>query len=381
MLNKFKKLLLVGFILFLLCPIVVLAKNPVDIYFFYGDGCPHCAEESQFLNSLTLKYSNININSYEVWYNQQNNNLMQEMANKLNVDISGIPFTIIGEKTITGYSSSMNDQFEKLIKYYSYYDVGDYNEEIEEDFEISIPILGKINPKTFSLPLITIIMGIIDGFNPCAMWVLLFLISMLIGMKDVKRRLLLGVIFIVTSSLVYFLFMAAWLNLALLIGTLLWIRIFISLIAISGGSYNIITALTKKGDGCQIVDKKKRTKTFDRIKKIIKEKKLWLSIIGIMVVAVSVNIIELLCSAGLPVVYSQILALNELSIIQYYLYLILYILFFMIDDIIVFIIAMKTLQLKGISTKYGKISHLIGGIMMLLIGILLVFKPEWLMFG
>ena len=103
--------------------------------------------------------------------------------------------------------------------------------------------------------------------------------------------------------------------------------------------------------------------------------------VGIIGLAASVNLIELACSSGLPLVYTQILALNDLSKLQYLIYILIYIFFFLIDDIIIFAIAMKTLEISGISTKYTKYSHLIGGIIMLIISLLMAFKPEWLMFN
>jgi len=113
----------------------------------------------------------------------------------------------------------------------------------------------------------------------------------------------------------------------------------------------------------------------------VTEKKFILAILGIILLAFSVNLIELLCSLGLPVVFTQILSLNNLNTWEYFIYIFIYIVFFLLDDIIVFTIAMKTLKLKGISNKYSKYSHLIGGIIMILVGLLMIIKPEWLMFN
>ena len=125
----------------------------------------------------------------------------------------------------------------------------------------------------------------------------------------------------------------------------------------------------------------KRKKIFTSIKKITSQKKFILSVLGIIALAVSVNLIELACSTGLPLIFTQILAFNDLSSFEYTTYMLLYILFFLIDDIVIFVVAMLTLNIKGISSKYGKYSHLIGGIIMILIGLLMIFKPEWLMFN
>ena len=91
--------------------------------------------------------------------------------------------------------------------------------------------------------------------------------------------------------------------------------------------------------------------------------------------------VELVCSAGLPAIYTQILSLSNLPTWQYYFYLGLYILIFMLDDLFVFFTAMFTLKAVGVESKYARYSHLIGGVLMLVIGLLLLFKPEWLMFG
>ena len=230
----------------------------------------------------------------------------------------------------------------------------------------------------------SIVIGFVDGFNPCAMWVLLFLIGMLFNMKDKKKMWILGIVFLTTSALVYLAIMLAWLKVAISFNTSSILKLLIALVALIAGAINIrsyIKERNKKDDGCEVVDEKKRKKIFSRIKKITTEKKFILSIVGIMALAISVNLVELACSAGLPLIFTQVLAFNNLNFLQYGFYMFLYILFFLMDDIVVFAIAMKTLDIKGISSKYGKYSHLIGGILMLLIGLLMIFKPEWLMFN
>jgi hypothetical protein len=246
---------------------------------------------------------------------------------------------------------------------------------------MSLPIFGDINPEKISLPVLATLFGFLDGFNPCAMWVLLFLISMLLGMKDKKKMWILGLAFILSSALVYFIFMAAWLKLILFLGFMLWIRISIGGIALIGGVYSLKEAVTKKEVGCKVSNDNKRERTFEKIKEIIARNNFWLALGGIVLLAFMINLVELICSAGFPAVFTQVLALNNLSVWQYYMYILIYIFFFMLDDIVVFTIAMVTLHLTGITTKYVKYSRLIGGVLMILVGILMIVKPEYLMFG
>ena len=246
---------------------------------------------------------------------------------------------------------------------------------------LTLPILGTIQTANLSLPVLSIVMGLLDGFNPCAMWTLLFLISLLLGMKDKKRMWILGVTFIAASAFIYFLFLTAWLNFFLILGFVFWVRIAIGLIAIGVGIYNLRDYQKNKDGACEVTDDEKKRKTFDKLKNITHEKKFILALGGIILLAFAVNLVELVCSAGLPAIFTQILSISNLSPGQHYSYILIYIFFFMVDDLVVFAIAMVTLHSVGIQSKYARLSRLIGGIRMLIIGGLLLLKPEILMFG
>ena len=404
--KKISKILLVG-ILLLISTITVKAeeKNLVNIYFFHSNTCSHCKAERKLLDELEKKYDNIKIYQYEI-SEKENIELLKEVVKLYDINGSGTPFTVIGDKYYEGYSDVDSKQiFIATIEYYSKYGykdrTGEYigniklptyqikedaqsiDEYIENYTSHKIKIFGKtIELKTLTLPVISILIGLVDGFNPCAMWVLLFLISMLLGMKDRKKMWVLGLTFLGTSALIYLLFMLAWLNAATLLLSINWVRLIIGLIAIIGATINLTSYIKhRKDNGCDVVDEKKRNKIFDRIKKFTHEKNFFLAIIGCMALAISVNIIELACSAGLPVMFTQILSMNNLTTVEHIIYIALYMFFFLIDDLLVFFIAMRTMELTGFSTKYGKLSKLIGGLLLLAIGILLIFKPAWLMFN
>lgn len=382
---------------------VANASNKLNIYFFWGDGCPHCAKEKVFLTKILPDYPTVSLNQYEVYYNSDNAELMQKVANKIGVDAGGIPFLVIGDQEFVGYGEGTTDkEIESRIKYCLNNNCPDSVNSIVNPSEkkdtktdktskpissqkkiIKLPIIGEINALSFSLPLLTVFMGVLDGFNPCAMWTLLFLISLLLGLNNRRRMWVLGVAFIIASAFVYFLFMSAWLNLILFLGFIVWVRALIGVLATIGGGYNLKSYLDerKTNGGCKVASGEKRQLVFAKMKAIAQQNSLWLALGGIILLAFAVNLVELVCSAGFPAVFTQVLSLSHLSAWQYYAYILLYIFFFMIDDIIIFAIAMFTLKATGISTKYGKWSKLIGGILMIIIGLLLIFKPEWLMFG
>lgn len=382
-------------------------KNLVNIYLFYSETCPHCASEEKVIDELEKKYDNIVVYRYEVG-NSENARLLEEVAKIKDTTVTGVPFTVIGDKVFKGFSETdSKERFMATIEYYSEYGyddlVGEYiggvelpsyqvDEENQEDlskyiddytnYKVNVPLIGSVDTKNLTLPVIAILIGLVDGFNPCAMWVLLFLISMLIGLNDKRRMFILGTTFLVSSALIYLIFMLAWLNLASLLLSVNYVRLIIGLIALGGALINIISYFKHRSDnGCNVVSDKKRSKIFARIKKFTGNKSLGLAILGIIALSFSVNIVELACSAGLPVMFIEILSMNNLTIIEEVIYIVLYMLCFLLDDLVIFVIAIKTMEVTGISSKYGKLSKLIGGILLLLIGILLIFKPEWLMFN
>ena len=422
-----KKILkfLIVFAVFLLLPVSAKADEKIiNIHLFYGNGCPHCAAEEEFLSDYLKDRTDVKLYKYEIWYDSHNQELLSKVQKEMGTtNKNGVPFTVIGKKTIVGYADGVTDeQIKDAINYYLNNDYRDYAGEItgkvkknevkedttkdesktedkkenkiekaddtkdsdQTDENVTVPVLGKINAKKVSLPILAVVLGFVDGFNPCAMWILIFLITMLFNMKDRKKMWILGLTFILTSGIVYLMFMLAWLNLATFISKIAFIRLLIAVIALVVGLINVykyIDALKKKDEGCDVVDKKDRKKIMEKIISITHEKKFIIALLGIMVLAASVNIIELMCSIGIPLLFTQILAMNNLSTFSYMIYMFIYIFFFLIDDIVIFVISMVTLKATGLSTKYTKYSHLIGGIIMLIIGLLLIIKPELLMFN
>ena len=383
----------------------VLAENDEysqHIYLFYGRECPHCEALMKYLDNLLSKskYKNVKLEKYEVWHSEKNVNKFYDVQEILDVSSAGIPYLVVGTNVIVGYNEKANDDIKELIDFYlnkTYQDpAGDYllgtdtkeyeylHKENEKQKKYNIPLIGKVDGKKVSLGLISIIIGAVDGFNPCAMWILLFLLSLLISTKDRKKMWILGLTFILTSGFIYLIFMLSWLNVAKYTSKIILIRNLIGIFALVFGFINLyryIKSVKQKDVGCDVTDANKKRKIMDRIRNILSRNKLILAVLGIMLLAVSVNLIELLCSLGLPVMYTEILGINNLSYFQYGFYLFLYILFFLIDDLVIFFIAMKTLKLKGISNRYMKYSHLIGGLIMLIIGILMLVKPAWLLFN
>lgn len=380
----------------------VNAKEKVTIYFFHGRGCPHCAEEEEYLDVLKKKHDNIVIKDYEVWYNEKNNELMKKVKKELKVESNGVPFTVISDVGTIGYTDSIGRKLDRLVDFYStekeidavkLIEEGKYTkaekskfeekeEEEDEETTFTFPFIGEIKARNLSLLSATIAIGLVDGFNPCAMWVLIFLISILVTMKDRKKMWWLGGTFLFTSAICYFLILLFWSGITEALNGFnpLYLRLIIAVVALIGAFINIRSFIITDESGCVVVDDKKRKPIIQKIKKYTTEKSFRAGIVGIALLAVSINLIELACSAGLPAMFTGLLGMNNVAIPKSLGYIFVYTLAFMFDDIIIFIIAMKTMKVAAISSKYNKYSHLVGGLIMLVVGLLVIFKPEWLMF-
>lgn len=406
------RLLMLALALLAACTTGARAAERVDVYLFWATGCPHCEREIAFLKRLEAGEPRVRVHYLEVSRDAANRLAFKAVAERLALEELSVPLTLVGDAPMVGYATDQTSGAE-LMREIAYCmasgcpdivaptlrslgagraQTGDSKARNTQAPEagaarrmipatISVPLVGEVRTADLSLPALTVVLGALDGFNPCAMWVLVFLIGLLVGMQDRVRMWTLGTAFIAGSAAVYFLFMAAWLNFLLFIGAVLWVRAAVALVALAGGFYYLREYFQNAGAACKVTAPEARKRVFENLRHLALESRFWLALAGILALAFAVNLVELLCSAGIPAVYTQMLALNRLPAWQYYTYIALYILVFMLDDLIVFVVAMKTLQITGATTSYSRFSHLAGGVVLLAIGALLLLRPEWLMFG
>lgn len=390
--------ILFSILLFIFLPAIVFAQNEkhnVTAYLFYGAECPHCAEAKPFIDKLEDKYPELNVKRYEVWHDKENAAFFSKLSDVCNNPLPGIvPAVFIDEQVIVGYDSdeSRGREYEDAIK--TCIEKGCIDPAIKlnqtaickppidlEQKTIRVPILGEVDPKKLSLPIFAIILGLLDGFNPCSMWVLLFLLALLVYTGSRKKMLFVGGLFIFVSAAGYFLFMTAWLNFFLYIGFFSWMRILVGLGAIAAGLINMKELFFfRKGLSLSIPDKHKK-KLIEKMHFIIHEAAIPSIIVGIATLALTVNFVEFLCTAGFPAIFTKVLAMNHLSPIQYYLYMSLYIIMYELDDLVVLGIALIFFNRKTLTEKQGKWMKFIAGLMMLVLGLILIFKHTLLMFG
>jgi len=241
---------------------------------------------------------------------------------------------------------------------------------------VSVPLLGRIDPASTSLPAFTLAIAVLDSFNPCAFFVLLFLLSLLIHTHSRLRMVIIGGTFVLFSGLIYFIFMAAWLNVFLIAGTLNSITMAAGIIAIIIAAINIKDFFLFEKGGSLSIPEEKKPRLFERMRRLVRADSYLSMLAGTVVLAVAANSYELLCTAGFPMVFTRILTLHQLPGPTYYLYLALYNLVYVIPLAIIIVIFTVTLGSRKLSQWQGRVLKLLSGVMMLMLGAVILVDPS-----
>jgi len=345
-------------------------NDTIDVTLFYGEECPHCHDAIAFLEELREENPVISIAKYEVWHSRENYELFKETVKKFGFDpgITGVPLIIIEGVVIEGfYPNKIRTAIESCVV--NIEDTGAC--EKDDPTVLENTIFGKIDLKEMSLPMIALVLGVIDGINPCATWVLVFLIAVLLETKDKKKMWIIVGSFISASFIIYFFILNTWLVAHEFMQVLPSMTLIVGIVSIVIGAMHLKEYFSKKEAVCKVTNEGMRQKILNKLNGYIQKSITPATILGIFLIAFLVNMFEFVCSLGIPAIFTKILTLAELSFWEYQSYILLYDLAFMLDDIVLFGGAAITLQILDIS-KYEKIIGIFGGIVLVLLGIYLV---------
>ena len=352
-------------------------------YFFYSYKCPHCHEAQPFIETIEKEYSDITFKKLEVLQIPENRKLFMEMIQKLGIQNAGFPTFIFNGKFIVGFQSGHHDALIREMIEMNKADgesCGGQCQECKENV-IDVPFLGKIDAQLVKLPSFTFIIGLLDGVNPCAMWVLMFLLTLLVAAKNRKKVIMIGTVFVLSSGVVYFLFMTAWLNIFTFMGMTTYVTIALGVVALIMGLINMKEFFFfKKGVSLMIPDKVK-PKLFEKMRKVINNKSMFLSILGTIALAFFVNLIELGCTIGLPAIYTRVLSIQNVSTLKKYLYMALYNVYYVVPLAIIVMVFVVTMGKHRFEEKHAKKLKLVSGLLMLTLGLILIIKPDLLVFS
>lgn len=360
------------------------AGGSVTITLFWGQGCPHCDQEKIFLQDLKRRHPGLVIREYEVWKDRSNAKRYRQVLQAAQVKQSGVPGTVVGTSLFLGFNERTRSAIEQAVAHCLRVGcpdgvamVGSSGLAADDAGPgmFTVPFLGAIDPAQVSLPVFTIVLAGLDSFNPCAFFVLLFLLSLLVHARSRKRMFLIGGIFVLFSGIIYFLFMAAWLTVFMVIGQLAAITAAGGVIALIVGGINVKDFFLFRRGVSLTIPESAKPRLFDRMRGLLRTQSLPALLAGTAVLAVSANAYELLCTAGFPMAYTRVLTLQELPTARYYQYLVLYNLVYVFPLAVIVTVITISLGSRKLTEWQGRQLKLVSGLMMAALGVILVTDP------
>lgn len=371
---------------------------------FWREDCGHCKKEKEFLAALQKESGPLHIRGMDVDL-PEIRRLFEQLTDKYHLP-KVTPITVIGRKFLVGYGGpdTTGKQIRELLQTEDTKTtveelmVGDLSSAgggsicpitgpstscrpgaAEENFSLDIPLLGSVDLKQFTLPVLSVVLGLVDGFNPCAMWVLVAFLTALAQVGSLKRMVQFAGLFIFAQGIMYFLILNSWFLAFDFIRADRIVTPIIGLIALGGGIFFLWEFATFDGT-CKLTNLEKRTQTLQRLQSLSTQTLSPLVVLGILGIALSVNVVEFACSIGIPQAYTKILDLNDVPILRREALMGIYILFYMLDDLAVFTLAIWSIEKMSLTTKYSRLTSFVGGILLLVLGALLLVAPEKLRF-
>jgi hypothetical protein len=349
----------------------------VDVYFFWSAGCPHCLEARPFVSRLPEALPWLRVHDLEISRSRENARLYVAMAAELGEVASAVPgFLYCGELEVGWHApettgahlrSRLEECRQRLLS---------GEPAAAPPDTVLLPGLGTLAPDAFSLPVFTLLVAGMDAFNPCAFFVLLFLLGLLANQRDRTRMLIIGGLFVTVSGVLYFAFMAAWLSLFRMIGSLGWVTVGAALLALAIGAVNVKDFFAFKRGVSLTIPTSRLPDIYRRGRAVLAAGSFPTMVGATLVLAVAANFYELLCTAGFPMVYTRVLTMHDLSPAGYYAYLALYNLIYVVPLLVIVLIVTFALGRTQLSERQGRLLKLMSGLMMGGLGLVLLVAPD-----
>jgi glutaredoxin len=366
--------------------------RPPDIEVFVREGCAHCARAKKFLEVLQREQPQLRMVIRDVSREPAAMERLQRIAASQRTGNVRVPAFVVGGQLIVGfYDAASTGQLirDSLAGAQHHQAAASTSCGTEANLDcIANESLSEHKPETYSvdffgrrvsleqigLPLFTLALGLLDGFNPCSMWVLILMISLLAPLNNRPRMLAIAGAFVAVEGLAYFIFMAAWLNLFLLIGLSRVSEIIIATLALVAGAIHL-KDFWAYGWGISLsIPATAKPGIYARMRRILQAENLGAALLGTVVLAILVQIVEFMCTSGFPALFTRILTLQQLDSISYYGYLLLYDLAYMFDDVIILAIGVITLSQHRLQENEGRWLKLVSGLVMVGLGVYLLLQ-------
>ncbi len=368
----------------------------VRLHYFYSPTCPHCQAAAPFLDELRGRLPWLEVNKYSVRDDRDNARFYFNTAQSLGVEALSVPGFIFCREVRIGFDAAATTGAELEQALIACRDRRAASgpepagaipsgpappgapEGTASGSVVHLPLVGALDARTLSLPVLTLVLAGVDAFNPCAFFVLLFLLSLMVHARDRTRMLVVGATFVTFSGLVYFVFMAAWLNVFLLLGELRLVTVAAGLLALTMGAINVKDYFWfKQGVSLSIPDSAKPG-LFQRMRGVVASGRTGPMLASTVLLAIAANSYELLCTAGFPMVYTRSLTLAGLETWQYYAWLAAYNVIYVLPLLAIVIVFARTMGARKLSEQEGRVLKLVSGLMMGGFGVVLLAAPQLL---
>ena len=341
-----------------------------DLVLFGRPGCPHCRAAHGWLEGLRARRPELVIVEHDVSQDAEALRELRERSAASGRGAVGVPTWLVRGELLVGFASAETTgrAIEALLDARAPPGAG--------EAAIELPWLGRASVASLGLPLFTVAVGLVDGFNPCAMWVLLFLLALLVNVESRARMLAIAGCFVLVSGLAYFAFMAAWLNVFLLVGFSRPVQVVLGSLALVVGAVHVKDGVAPGAGPSLAIPEAAKPGIYARVRAIVRAENLLAALVGASVLALLVNAVELLCTAGLPALYTQVLAQQGVGSGARYGYLALYNAAYVLDDSIMVAVAVVTLGRRKLQERAGRGLQLLSGTAIVALGLLLLFAPQ-----
>ncbi|MDN4471636.1 hypothetical protein [Demequina zhanjiangensis] len=347
-----------------------------DLVLFWGDGCPHCAAEKEWLTAYSEQHPELTLTYYEVWYDEANQQLLMDTAAVYGFEVSGVPTTMVGNNVWIGWSESIQAQVQAALE------AGlDPSARPTDDGTgtagdvVDVPLVGEVSLNDHSLLVSTVIIGFVDGVNPCSLWVISVLLAIVLRTGSRRRVLVVGSTFLAVTAAMYALYMAAFYSALTVIGWMGWIQVVVAAVA---GIFGIVSVKDyfafKQGLSFTISDSAKPG-IYKRMRAIAGQDALLPALGATVVLAVGVSLLETPCTAGFPVLWTGMLHANDVGPAATVGLFVAYMIPFLLDELVVFGLAVVTMRATKFQDKHGELLKLFAGVTMLVLAAVMLIDP------
>ncbi len=358
--------------------------TPVTLVLFHGEGCPHCAAERDFLMQLRQEYPDLVVEEHEVWNDAENLALLEATATRLGFEATGVPVTVIGERVWIGFNAEVSEQITAVVAA----GLSGPQDAVtpppppkaggpEGSPSVDLPWVGSVDLSSSSLLVATVVIGFADGVNPCSLWVLSLLLAMVLSRGSRGRVMIVGSTFLAVTATMYALYIVGFYSALDYMGSLSWIRFAVATVAITFGLLQLKDGVRPDAGPSLSIAPSARPALYARMRAVASpDGRVSATLVGTIALAIGVSLIETPCTAGLPLLWTSLLVERGVTMGAAVALFAVYMSVFLLDELVVFGIAVVTLRGGRLQERHGRALKIIAGSVLVTLGLTMLTAPE-----